>query len=431
MERGFHNLSNKGGLEMGYIDELGKNAKIASQSLVKLGTAEKNRILNLVAKALLDETDFILQENVRDVEKAQENGISPVMLDRLRLDAKRIEGIVEGVRQVADLQDPIGQVVRGYTNLDGLKIVQKRVPLGVIAMIFESRPNVSVDAFSLAFKTSNAIILRGGRDAIHSNTALVTVIRKALAKAGLNKNVVQLVEDISHAVAEELMQAVDYVDVLIPRGGARLIQTVKEKSKVPVIETGVGNCHIFVDETADLEIATKIVINAKTQRPSVCNAAESLVVHEKIAEQFLPQLEAAINKVHPVEFRADQKALAIFKDAKAASEKDFATEYNDYIMSVNMVSSLDEAIDWVNRYTTHHSEAIVTKDLEHAERFQDEVDAAAVYVNASTRFTDGFVFGLGAEIGISTQKMHARGPMGLEALTSTKFYINGKGQIRE
>ncbi len=416
---------------MGYIDELGKNAKIASQSLVKLGTAEKNRILNLVAKALLVETDFILQENVRDVEKAQENGISPVMLDRLRLDAKRIEGIVEGVRQVADLQDPIGQVVRGYTNLDGLKIVQKRVPLGVIAMIFESRPNVSVDAFSLAFKTSNAIILRGGRDAIHSNTALVTVIRKALAKAGLNKNVVQLVEDISHAVAEELMQAVDYVDVLIPRGGARLIQTVKEKSKVPVIETGVGNCHIFVDETADLEMATKIVINAKTQRPSVCNAAESLVVHEKIAEQFLPQLEAAINKVHPVEFRADQKALAIFKDAKAASEKDFATEYNDYIMSVNMVSSLDEAIDWVNRYTTHHSEAIVTKDLEHAERFQDEVDAAAVYVNASTRFTDGFVFGLGAEIGISTQKMHARGPMGLEALTSTKFYINGKGQIRE
>ena len=416
---------------MGYIDELGKNAKIASQSLVKLGIAEKNRILNLVAKALLDETDFILQENVRDVEKAQENDISPVMLDRLRLDAKRIEGIVEGVRQVADLQDPIGQVVRGYTNLDGLKIVQKRVPLGVIAMIFESRPNVSVDAFSLAFKTSNAIILRGGRDAIHSNTALVTVIRKALAKAGLNKNVVQLVEDISHAVAEELMQAVDYVDVLIPRGGARLIQTVKEKSKVPVIETGVGNCHIFIDETADLEMATKIVINAKTQRPSVCNAAESLVVHEKIAEQFLPQLEAAINKVHPVEFRADQKALAIFKDAKAASEKDFATEYNDYIMSVNMVSSLDEAIDWVNRYTTHHSEAIVTKDLEHAERFQDEVDAAAVYVNASTRFTDGFVFGLGAEIGISTQKMHARGPMGLEALTSTKFYINGKGQIRE
>ncbi|SDP10715.1 glutamate-5-semialdehyde dehydrogenase [Streptococcus equinus] len=416
---------------MGYIDELGKNAKTASQSLVKLGTAEKNKILAQVADALLAETDFILQENARDVAKAQENGISPVMVDRLRLDAGRIEGIVEGVRQVADLQDPIGQVVRGYTNLDGLKIVQKRVPLGVIAMIFESRPNVSVDAFSLAFKTSNAIILRGGRDAIHSNTALVTVIRKALAKAGIDENVVQLVEDTSHAVAEELMQAVDYVDVLIPRGGARLIQTVKEKSKVPVIETGVGNVHIYVDDSADFDMATKIVINAKTQRPSVCNAAESLVVHEKIAEQFLPQLEKAINKVHPVEFRADQKALAIFKDAKAASEEDFATEYNDYIMSVNVVSSLDEAIDWVNHYTTHHSEAIVTKDLENAERFQDEVDAAAVYVNASTRFTDGFVFGLGAEIGISTQKMHARGPMGLEALTSTKFYINGKGQIRE
>lgn len=416
---------------MSYIDELGKNAKIASQSLVKLGTAEKNVVLGQVAEALLAETDFILQENARDVEKARENGISPVMVDRLKLDAKRIEGIVEGVRQVADLQDPIGQVVRGYTNLDGLKIVQKRVPLGVIAMIFESRPNVSVDAFSLAFKTSNAIILRGGRDAIHSNTALVTVIRKALAKAGLDENVVQLVEDTSHAVAEELMQAVDYVDVLIPRGGARLIQTVKEKSKVPVIETGVGNVHIYVDDSADLDMATKIVINAKTQRPSVCNAAESLLVHQSVAEAFLPKLEEAINAVHPVEFRADDKALAIFKNAVAATDEDYATEFLDYIMSVKVVDSLDEAINWVNKYTTHHSEAIITKDLEHAERFQDEVDAAAVYVNASTRFTDGFVFGLGAEIGISTQKMHARGPMGLEALTSTKFYINGKGQIRE
>lgn len=416
---------------MSYIDELGKNAKIASQSLVKLGTAEKNVVLGQVAEALLAETDFILQENARDVEKARENGISPVMVDRLKLDAKRIEGIVEGVRQVADLQDPIGQVVRGYTNLDGLKIVQKRVPLGVIAMIFESRPNVSVDAFSLAFKTSNAIILRGGRDAIHSNTALVTVIRKALAKAGLDENVVQLVEDTSHAVAEELMQAVDYVDVLIPRGGARLIQTVKEKSKVPVIETGVGNVHIYVDDSADLDMATKIVINAKTQRPSVCNAAESLLVHQSVADAFLPKLEEAINVVHPVEFRADDKALTIFKNAVAATAEDYATEFLDYVMSVKVVDSLDDAINWVNKYTTHHSEAIITKDLEHAERFQDEVDAAAVYVNASTRFTDGFVFGLGAEIGISTQKMHARGPMGLEALTSTKFYINGKGQIRE
>lgn len=416
---------------MGYIDELGKNAKVASQSLVKLGTAEKNQILGQVATALLAGTDDILAENARDVEQAQRNGISPVMVDRLRLDAKRIEGIVEGVRQVADLQDPIGQVVRGYTNLDGLKIVQKRVPLGVIAMIFESRPNVSVDAFSLAFKTSNAIILRGGRDAIHSNTALVTVIRKALAKAGVDENVVQLVENTSHAVAEELMQAVDYVDVLIPRGGARLIQTVKEKSKVPVIETGVGNVHIYVDDSADLDMATKIVINAKTQRPSVCNAAESLLVHKAVAKTFLPQLEEAITKVHAVEFRADDKALAIFKKAVAATDEDYGTEFLDYVMSVKLVDSVDDAIDWVNHYTTHHSEAIITKDLEHAERFQDEVDAAAVYVNASTRFTDGFVFGLGAEIGISTQKMHARGPMGLEALTSTKFYINGKGQIRE
>lgn len=416
---------------MGYIDELGKNAKVASQSLVKLGTAEKNQILGQVATALLAGTDDILAENARDVEQAQRNGISPVMVDRLRLDAKRIEGIVEGVRQVADLQDPIGQVVRGYTNLDGLKIVQKRVPLGVIAMIFESRPNVSVDAFSLAFKTSNAIILRGGRDAIHSNTALVTVIRKTLAKAGVDENVVQLVEDTSHAVAEELMQAVDYVDVLIPRGGARLIQTVKEKSKVPVIETGVGNVHIYVDDSADLDMATKIVINAKTQRPSVCNAAESLLVHKAVAKTFLPQLEEAITKVHAVEFRADDKALAIFKKAVAATDEDYGTEFLDYVMSVKLVDSVDDAIDWVNHYTTHHSEAIITKDLEHAERFQDEVDAAAVYVNASTRFTDGFVFGLGAEIGISTQKMHARGPMGLEALTSTKFYINGKGQIRE
>lgn len=416
---------------MGYIDELGKNAKVASRSLVKLGTAEKNQILGQVADALLAETDYILAENARDVDQAQKNGISPVMVDRLRLDAKRIEGIVEGVRQVADLQDPIGQVVRGYTNLDGLKIVQKRVPLGVIAMIFESRPNVSVDAFSLAFKTSNAIILRGGRDAIHSNTALVTVIRKTLVKAGVNENVIQLVEDTSHAVAEELMQAVDYVDVLIPRGGARLIQTVKEKSKVPVIETGVGNVHIYVDDSADLDIATKIVINAKTQRPSVCNAAESLLVHKAVAKKFLLQLEEAIAKVHAVEFRADDKALAIFKNAVAATDEDYGTEFLDYVMSVKVVDSVDDAIDWVNRYTTHHSEAIITKELEHAERFQDEVDAAAVYVNASTRFTDGFVFGLGAEIGISTQKMHARGPMGLEALTSTKFYINGKGQIRE
>ncbi|WP_162011827.1 glutamate-5-semialdehyde dehydrogenase [Streptococcus sp. S784/96/1] len=416
---------------MTYIETLGKQAKKAARDLLSLSTSEKNALLTLVTKRLVSETALLLTENAKDLAQAKENGISEIMTDRLRLTPERIKGIAEGVRQVADLEDPIGQVVRGYTNLDGLKIVQKRMPLGVIAMIFESRPNVSVDAFSLAFKTNNAIILRGGRDAINSNKALVMVIRQALEDGGVNPDVVQLVENTSHVVAEDLMQAVDYVDLLIPRGGAKLIQTVKEKSKVPVIETGVGNCHIYVDEFADLEMATKIVLNAKIQRPSVCNAAESLVVHEKIAEQFLPMLEDAANEVQAIEFRADEKACSLLKTAVPATEEDYATEFLDYIMSVKVVSSLEEAIAWVNTYTSSHSEAIVTRDLVAAEKFQDQVDAAAVYVNASTRFTDGFVFGLGAEIGISTQKMHARGPMGLEALTSTKFYINGQGQIRK
>lgn len=416
---------------MTYIDTLGQQAKVAGRQIAKLSTAAKNDLLNQVAKALVAESAYIITENAKDMANAKENGISEIMQDRLLLTEDRIAGIAEGVRQVADLQDPIGQVVRGYTNLDGLKIVQKRVPMGVIAMIFESRPNVSIDAFSLAFKTNNAIILRGGRDAINSNKALVTVARKALENAGITADAVQLVEDTSHEVAEELMAATKYVDLLIPRGGARLIQTVKEKAKVPVIETGVGNCHIYVDKYADLDMATQIVINAKTQRPSVCNAAESLVVHADIAEDFLPNLEKAISKVQAVEFRADETALKLMEKAVPASPEDFATEFLDYIMSVKVVDSLDEAIDWINTYTTSHSEAIVTQDISRAERFQDDVDAAAVYVNASTRFTDGFVFGLGAEIGISTQKMHARGPMGLEALTSTKFYINGQGQIRE
>ena len=394
---------------MTYIDTLGQQAKVAGRQIAKLSTAAKNDLLNQVAKALVAESAYIIAENAKDMANAKENGISEIMQDRLLLTEDRIAGIAEGVRQVADLQDPIGQVVRGYTNLDGLKIIQKRVPMGVIAMIFESRPNVSIDAFSLAFKTNNAIILRGGRDAINSNKALVTVARKALENAGITADAVQLVEDTSHEVAEELMAATKYVDLLIPRGGARLIQTVKEKAKVPVIETGVGNCHIYVDKYANLDMATQIVINAKTQRPSVCNAAESLVVHADIVEEFLPNLEKAV----------------------PASPEDFATEFLDYIMSVKVVDSLDEAIGWINTYTTSHSEAIVTQDISRAEQFQDDVDAAAVYVNASTRFTDGFVFGLGAEIGISTQKMHARGPMGLEALTSTKFYINGQGQVRE
>ena len=416
---------------MTYVDTLGQQAKVASRQIAKLSTAAKNDLLNQVAKALVAESDYIITENAKDMANASENGISKIMQDRLLLTEDRIAGIAEGVRQVADLQDPIGQVVRGYTNLDGLKIVQKRVPMGVIAMIFESRPNVSIDAFSLAFKTNNAIILRGGRDAINSNKALVTVARKALKNAGITADAVQFVEDTSHEVAEELMVATKYVDLLIPRGGARLIQTVKEKAKVPVIETGVGNCHIYVDKYANLDMATQIVINAKTQRPSVCNAAESLVVHADIVEEFLPNLEKAISKIQSVEFRADERALKLMEKAVPASPEDFATEFLDYIMSVKVVDSLDEAINWINTYTTSHSEAIVTQDISRAEQFQDEVDAAAVYVNASTRFTDGFVFGLGAEIGISTQKMHARGPMGLEALTSTKFYINGQGQIRE
>lgn len=416
---------------MTYIDTLGQQAKVAGRQIAKLSTAAKNDLLNQVAKALVAESAYIITENAKDMANAKENGISEIMQDRLLLTEDRIAGIAEGVRQVADLQDPIGQVVRGYTNLDGLKIVQKRVPMGVIVMIFESRPNVSIDAFSLAFKTNNAIILRGGRDAINSNKALVTVARKALENAGITADAVQLVEDTSHEVAEELMAATKYVDLLIPRGGARLIQTVKEKAKVPVIETGVGNCHIYVDKYANLDMATQIVINAKTQRPSVCNAAESLVVHADIAEEFLPNLEKAISKIQSVEFRTDERALKLMEKAVPASPEDFATEFLDYIMSVKVVDSLDEAIGWINTYTTSHSEAIVTQDISRAEQFQDDVDAAAVYVNASTRFTDGFVFGLGAEIGISTQKMHARGPMGLEALTSTKFYINGQGQIRE
>ncbi|HEL0606317.1 glutamate-5-semialdehyde dehydrogenase [Streptococcus equi subsp. zooepidemicus] len=412
------------------IEQLGQRAKAASRALVSLTTKDKNQFLAFLAEQLVTQTDMILAENAKDLAKAAEHGISEIMLDRLRLTADRIHAMAQGVRQVADLADPIGEVIKGYTNLDGLKITQKRVPLGVIAMIFESRPNVSIDAFSLAFKTNNAIILRGGKDALYSNMALVKLVRNALEASAITPDAVQLIEDTSHAVAEELMQATDYIDVLIPRGGARLIQTVKEKAKVPVIETGVGNVHIYVDEAADLEMAVKVVINAKTQRPSVCNAAESLIIHEKVAAAFIPMLEAAISKVQQVEWRADEQAKALFSKAVLATEEDYAAEFLDYIMSVHLVSSLDEAISWINQYTSHHSEAIITANINAAERFQDLVDSAAVYVNASTRFTDGFVFGLGAEIGISTQKMHARGPMGLEALTSSKYLINGNGQIR-
>lgn len=406
---------------MTYIETLGKQARRASEQLLDVKTQEKNCILRAVGEALVAKSDFIISENQKDLASAKENGISDIMVDRLSLNAARIKAMAEGLNQVADLKDPIGQVIQGYTNLDGLEILQKRVPLGVIAMIFESRPNVSIDAFSLAFKTNNAIILRGGRDAIYSNTALIKVVRETLENKGIDSNVVQLVEDASHAVAEELMVATDYIDVLIPRGSARLIQTVKEKSKVPFIETGVGNVHIYVDESADLDMAVKIVVNAKTQRPSVCNAAESLVVHQAITEPFLKSLEKELEKIQPVEFRADKRALAYLTNAVEASQEDYATEFLDYIMSVNVVETLEDAISWINTYSSKHSEAIVTQNLKHAQIFQDKIDASTVYVNASTRFTDGFVFGFGAEIGISTQKLHARGPMGLDALTTSKY----------
>ena len=413
------------------ITQLGQNVRLAAHQLARLSSTTKKQSLHAVSAALLAHTDDILAANARDLAAAADHGISGVMLDRLRLDAARIQAIAAGVAQVADLPDPIGTVVRGYTNADGLDILQKRVPLGVVAMIFESRPNVAVDAFSLAFKTGNAIILRSGRDARHSNAALVDIIRRTLHAAGLNADAVQLPDDPDRRLAEALMQATDYIDVLIPRGGAQLIRSVKEKARVPVIETGVGNVHIYVDESADLDMATRIVVNAKTQRPSVCNAAENLLVHSAVASRFLPQLAVAMAAVHAVEYRADERAQPLLPNAVAATEADYTTEFLDYILAVKVVDSATEAIDWINRYTSHHSEAIITRDITRARAFQDAVDAAVVYVNASTRFTDGFVFGLGAEIGISTQKMHARGPMGLEALTSTKYYVCGEGQIRE
>ena len=411
------------------IDLLGKQAKKASIELAKLSTVEKNTFLNALAQALVDQTPFLVEENSKDLTHAKDNGIDDVMIDRLRLTPQRIIDIAESIKQVVTLADPVGKVIDGFTNLDGLKILQTRVPLGVVGMIFESRPNVSVDAFTLCFKTNNAVILRGGKDAINSNKALVSVMKATLKAQNITEDAVGLVTDTSHEVARDMMVATQYLDVLIPRGGAGLIKTVKEQSRVPIIETGSGNVTIYVDEFADLEMATKIVINAKTQRPSVCNAAESLVVHEKVAATFLPKLQAAINAVQPVEFRLDEIAQTLMTGTKA-TEEDFATEYLDYIMSVKVVSDIDQAIAHINRYSTKHSESIITNNIARAEQFQAEIDAAAVYVNASTRFTDGFVFGFGAEIGISTQKLHARGPMGLEALTSYKYLINGTGQTR-
>lgn len=409
--------------------EIGKRAREASYLLGKMGTAEKNKGLLAAAEAILDGSGEILKANGKDIEKAEVKGMAPGLIDRLRLTPSRIEGIVEGMRQVADLEDPIGEVLSMKKRPNGLLIGQKRVPLGVVGMIYEARPNVTADAFALCFKTGNAVILKGGSDALFSNEAIVACIKKGLSSQGITENAVQLIMDTDHKTTQEFMQMREYLDVLIPRGGAGLIRAVVENSKVPVIETGTGNCHVYVDESADLSMALDIIFNAKTQRIGVCNACESTLVHRKVAEKFLPLLKARLDEKN-VEIRADEEARNIVPAFAAASEEDWGTEYLDYILSLKLVDSVDEAIAHINRYNTGHSETIVTSSYENAQKFLDEVDAAAVYVNASTRFTDGFEFGFGAEIGISTQKLHARGPMGLLALTSTKYIIYGNGQIR-
>ena len=409
--------------------QLGENAKEAEVILRSLGTAKKNQVLEAVADALVKNTDTLLQANFIDVENGRSNHMPEGLVDRLFLTSERIAAIAEGLRQVAALEDPIGEVIGMKKRPNGLLIGQKRVPLGVIGIIYEARPNVTADAFALCFKTGNAVILKGGSDAIHSNEAIVNCIRTALEENGITADAIQLIRDTSRETASEFMKMNQYVDVLIPRGGRGLIQAVVNNSTIPVIETGTGNCHIYVDETADLEMAANIVINAKTQRVGVCNACESLLVHEKVKDEFLPVLAQKLRQKH-VQMRADDRAKALIPDAVKATEEDWGTEYLDYILSVKVVDSVEEAIAHINRYNTGHSEAIITNDYAHSQKFLDEVDAAAVYVNASTRFTDGFEFGFGAEIGISTQKLHARGPMGLLALTSTKYIIYGNGQVR-
>ena len=412
------------------LQTIGKNAKDASYVLAKAATIQKNEVLKKIAAALMDKADEILEANAKDIENAKNAGISEAMIDRLQLSKERIAGIAEGVIQVADLEDPVGEVLGMKLRPNGLKIGQMRVPLGVIAIIYESRPNVTADAFSLCFKTGNAVILRGGSDAIHSNLAIANVIQEVLKASGLPKECIQVLEDTSRETATELMRLNEYVDVLIPRGGAGLIRSVVQNATVPVIETGTGNCHIYVDESADLDMACDIVFNAKTQRLGVCNACESLVVHKAVANEFIKAVSKRL-KEKQVEMRGDEVACAIDSDIKQATEEDWGTEYLDSIISVKTVASIDEAIQHINKYNTKHSEAIITSDYANAERFQREIDASCVYVNASTRFTDGFEFGFGAEIGISTQKLHARGPMGLLALTTTKYIIYGNGQIRD
>ena len=411
------------------LTEMGRRAKDVSRVLNTLGSREKNMGLEEAARALLDSEEEILTGNREDYERAEAGGMSQGLLDRLKLTPARIQAMADGLLQVAALDDPVGEVLSMKLRPNGLQIGQKRVPLGVIGMIYEARPNVTADAFGLCFKSGNAVILKGGSDALQSNKAIVQALRTGLLRAGLPEESLQLIEDASRDTTKELMRLNRYIDVLIPRGGAGLIKTVVEKSTIPVIETGTGNCHVYVDETADLKMALDIVFNSKTQRIGVCNACESLLVHRKIAEEFLPMLKKRLDEKN-VEIRGDEGACAIVPDFVPATEEDWGKEYLDYILSLKIVDSVDEAISHINTYNTGHSESIVTSDYFNAQKFLNEVDAAAVYVNASTRFTDGDEFGFGAEIGISTQKLHARGPMGLKELTTTKYIIYGDGQIR-
>ncbi len=411
------------------VEEICRDGAGVKYEIQRLSTEKKNEVLKTAAKFLVDNEEEILKANQQDIDRAKESGMRQAMQDRLLLTGERIAQMAEGLLQVAELPDPNGEVIEEFTRPNGLSISRVRVPLGVIGIIYESRPNVTADAFALCFKAGNAAILKGGSDALSSNEAITGILQKALAECGVNPNAVQLIATADRSAAKEFMKMREYVDVLIPRGGAGLIRAVVEESDIPVIETGTGNCHIYVDKDADLTKAVSIVVNAKTQRISVCNAAESLVVHEAVKESFLPLLAQAM-KEHSVELRADEQARPFLPDAVEATPEDFGKEYLDYIMSVKTVSSLEEAIAHINHYNTGHSDCIVTENKDSAEQFLDQVDAACVYVNASTRFTDGFEFGFGAEIGISTQKLHARGPMGLPALTSYKYQVRGNGQVR-
>lgn len=411
------------------LEDMGRRARAAGLSLQRLSGERKTKALLAAARALCDQTERLLRANETDVARAGEAGMSEGMTDRLRLDAGRIAQMAEGLIQIAHLEDCLGEVMESFTRPNGLVIEKRRVPLGVIGIIYESRPNVTADAFGLCFKTGNAVILKGGSDALCSNREITAVLRETLEKEGITPDAVQLIQSADRAVTGAFMRLKQYVDVLIPRGGAGLIRAVVEQSTIPVIETGTGNCHIFVDESADISMAVRIIMNAKTQRVGVCNACESLVVHRSIRERLLPPLAKALGEAG-VEIRGDEGTKEFLADCRPADEEDFGREYLDYIISVKTVDSTEEAIAHINRYHTSHSDCIVTENEAHAELFLNEVDSACVYVNASTRFTDGFEFGFGAEIGISTQKLHARGPMGLRELTSYKYVVRGQGQIR-